>query len=147
MLFYWILYQNKTSPFISCRSYCRYVHRSDGNHGERVNWGHVSVDTERESSVRSQRTLKYACFAKTTKLRKKKQPMSVILIADCHYSLQVVSAVSVLDLFPLLECRLVVLVAYCWSLLLLCCFLAYPEKPERPCFCCFFGLLVQGVRV
>lgn len=63
--------------------------------------------------------------------------MSVILIADCHYSLQVVSAVSVLDLFPLLECRLVVLVAYCWSLLLL----------ERPCFCCFFGLLVQGVRV
>lgn len=143
MLFYWILYQNKTPPFISCRSYCRNVHRSDGNHGERVNWGHVSVDTERESSVRSQRTLKYACFAKTTKLRKKNNPCQsgqlVILIADCHYSLQVVSAVSVLDLFPLLECRLVVLVAYCWSLLLLCASWRIQKSQNVPAFAASLG--------
>lgn len=56
MLFYWIIFNNKISPFNSCRSYCRNVHRSDDKQAERVNQGLVSEDTERESSQMSQST-------------------------------------------------------------------------------------------
>lgn len=56
MLFYWIIFHNKISPFNACRSYCRNVHRSDGKQAERVNQGLVSEDTERESSLMSQST-------------------------------------------------------------------------------------------
>lgn len=74
--FYWIIFQNKTSPFNSCRSCCRNVHRSDGGHGERVSGGLVCVDTERESTLMSQTTVAYACSRKN-KIQISKKLMSV----------------------------------------------------------------------
>lgn len=64
-----------------------------GQSGERANRGLVSVDTERESSLKSQ---------SMHALKKKKKESGKLLD-------------SLMGLLDLLECRLVVLVAYCWS--------------------------------
>lgn len=112
MLFYWIIFQSKTSPLNSCRSYCRNVHRSDGKHGERVNLGLVSLDTERESSLMSQRTVTYACFAK-------KFPCQLaVIIADRWSSLPAnpdCSLSACWICFPSLSAGWYILSAYCWS--------------------------------
>lgn len=63
-VFYWIIFQNKTSPLISCRSYCRNVHQPEGGHGERANGGLVCVDTWRELTLMSQTTGAYTCSRK-----------------------------------------------------------------------------------
>lgn len=82
-VFYWIIFQNKTSPFISCPSYCRNVHQSDGGHGERANGGLVChcVDTERELTLMSQTTRAYACSRKKQNT-KNKQLMSVRTVSS-----------------------------------------------------------------
>lgn len=140
MLFYWIIFQNKSSPFNSRRSYCRNVHRSDGKHGERVNRGLVSVDTERESSLMSQRTVTYACFAKKNVTLDNEQ----LLLQTAGMPLEPAnpdcSFVSLLSLFPFLECRFVVIIAYCVVFLPVCCSPKWSKKPV--CSCCLLWLLL-----
>lgn len=60
----------------------------------------------------------------------------------CSLQILIVFFFSLLNYFPLLECRLLVLDAYCWSSFLLC----EVVKKKPWCSCCVLWLLLSGVQ-
>lgn len=151
MLFYWIIFQNKTSPFNSYRSYCRNVHRSDGKHEDRVNRGLFSVDTKREGVISNAPKNSDICMLYKKKINKQKHPCHsrqwAVISAGCWLPLEPANPdytfVSLLS-FPPLSAGVWFNIAYCMVFPPACCFPKWLEKPM--CSCCLLWLLLQGVQ-
>lgn len=142
-VFYWIIFQNKTSPFNSCRSYCRNVHRSDGGRGERVDGGLVCVDTERESTLMSQITVAYACSRKNKVQLNKGAHVSLddeqlfLQAASCLWRLQLLILSLWILLLPSLSASLSSLLHIAGQFRRVWCFPLWSKKLWRISTACF----------